>query len=83
MNRYPLPLWIKIIIILAMLPLLAYPSLLSTSGADHQARVFIYLYPAYVIASGICAWICWPTRPEVSWILLFLMVLTHIAIWML
>ncbi len=77
------PLWVTVVIIICMLPVLAFPSLLSMTAADSTARTFVWFYPFYVIASGVCAWICWPQRRDVMWILLALMVLSHLAMWIL
>lgn len=81
--RQKTPLWVTVVIILCMLPVLAFPSLLSMTTADTTTRTFVWLYPFYVICSGICAWICWPQRRDVMWILLALMVLSHLAMWLL
>lgn len=75
--------WIKAIIILVSLPVLAWPSLLSHCSSESTARTFLWLYPAYVIAAAICAWICRRRRPEVTWIIVLLMILTHAAMWVL
>ncbi|MDE6240085.1 MAG: hypothetical protein K2M54_08910 [Muribaculaceae bacterium] len=81
--RLKTPAWVTVVIIICMLPVLAFPTLLSMTGADTPARLFVWFYPFYVIASGVCAWICWPQRRDVMWILLALMVLSHLAMWML
>lgn len=75
------PLWYKLIVIAACLPVLMYPKLLSI--ANGQFSIFLTLYPAYVIAAGICAWICYPDRKEVAWILIILLLMTHAAMWFL
>lgn len=75
-----MPLWAKIVIIVAALPVLAYPWLLSASAADSEERTFLWFYPIYVVASVICAWICWPDRREVSWILIIIMLFSHASI---
>lgn len=75
--------WVKAIIILVSLPVLAWPTLLSRCSTDSVARTFVWLYPAYVIAAAVCAWICRRRRPEITWIIVFLMILTHAAMWVL
>lgn len=75
------PAWMTVLIIVCMLPVLAFPSLLAMSPADPGAGALIWLYPFYVIASGVCAWICYPARKEICWILLILMLLSHAAMW--
>lgn len=75
------PWWMTALIILITVPLLAYPMALSTLPADHEAKTLIWLYPAYVIAAGICAWISYPRRPEITWILIVLMILSHAGVY--
>ncbi len=77
------PVWMIIVIIVAMLPALAFPKLLAMTAPDSGQRTLVWLYPFYVAASGAFAWICWPERKEVSWVLIVLMLMTHAAIWLL
>lgn len=72
-----------IVIIVAILPALAFPTLLAMVPPGGSERTFVWLYPFYVIASGVCAWLCWPERKDVSWIIIILMLMSHAAIWML
>lgn len=72
-----MPLWAKLLIIFAALPVCAYPWMLAHTDEDSGTLTFLWLYPFYVLASAICAWICWLDRREVSWILIILMLLTH------
>lgn len=79
----PTPWWFKLVVVVCALPVLAFPFLLSDAPAGGIARSLVILYPAYVIVSAICALICYGRRPEVSWILVVLMLLTHAAMWIL
>lgn len=74
-----MPLWAKLLVIAAVLPLGSYPWLLAYSS--RSAAAFLVFYPLYIVASAICAWICWDDRREIYWILIVLMFLTDIAIW--
>lgn len=69
-------------IIMAALPVLAFPAMLSVSlpGAD---RYYLWLYPAYVVAASILAYQCYGRRSEMTWIIIVLMLLTHLAMWVL
>ena len=82
-RRQKVPAWVTVVIIICMLPVLAFPTMLSMTMPDSPARTFVWFYPFYVIASGVCARICWRQRRDVMWILLALMVLSHLAMWML
>lgn len=82
------PAWMIAIIILAALPVTGLPTLLSAASASGSAqadivRTICYFYPFYVIVSAWLAYVCYPTRRYMTWILLVLMVLTHVAMWML
>lgn len=78
------PLWVIIMIIVVALPVAAYPTLLSMwPSVDDglEMKTLLWFYPAYVIASGVFAYICWPSRRTEAWILLALMLLSHAAMW--
>ncbi|MCM1067759.1 MAG: hypothetical protein NC418_09340 [Muribaculaceae bacterium] len=77
-----MPIWIKALIIIAALPVLAYPALLAECPADvADMKPFLWFYPIYVVVSTVCAWAAWRRRPEVTWILIAVMLLTHAAMW--
>lgn len=70
-----------ILIVICMLPLLAYPGMIGMLSAYSQIKGLVLFYPVYVIASGVCAIICYPERSEISWILIILMLMSHIGLW--
>lgn len=76
------PVWMLIIIIVAALPVLAFPTMLSLSAADiSEYRILVWFYPFYVIVSAWLAWQCYGRRTEMTWILIILMILSHAAMW--
>lgn len=78
------PKWFIALIIVVALPVAGYPWLLSMwpAGTDGvEDKIIIWVYPAYVVLSGVLAGVCWPRRRAESWILLVLMVLAHAAMW--
>ncbi len=77
----PLPWYVKGLICLLVLPVFGFPVLLSDLPADNTARILTWFYPAYVIGAAVCAWMCYGRRPELTWILLVLMLMTHAAMW--
>lgn len=79
----PTPWWFKAIVIALMLPLAAYPSALGHMPAGTETGWLEKLYPAYVIVSGVCAWIVYRQRPEVAWILVALLLLSHAGMYVL
>lgn len=79
-NKRRVPLWMLLLIIIAALPVVLFPAMLSASPEDDSGIVaYLWLYPAYVAAAGILAWQCYGRRSEMTWILLILMILTHVA----
>lgn len=83
MPHQKCPLWVTIIIILCSLPVFGLPSLLAAAPAGGELKMLIWFYPAYVVVSAICAWLCYPSRKAITWILLILMILSHVSIYML
>lgn len=78
------PAWMLAIIIIVALPVLAFPAMLSqATGIEGGTRYFLWLYPAYVVAASLLAWQCYGRRSEMSWIIIVLIILTHIAMWLL
>lgn len=79
------PLWMTVLIAVDMLPGLALPAMLAALPAqpDDSVQLFLWLYPLYIIATGVIAWQCYSRRTIMTWILLMLMLLTHAAMWIL
>lgn len=71
------PGWMKAVIAAMMLPLALYPRMLDAAADNPSIKYLVALYPAYVLATGLCAWIVYPQRHEVAWILLALLALAH------
>ncbi|MCF0213622.1 MAG: hypothetical protein HUK13_04115, partial [Muribaculaceae bacterium] len=46
------PLWVTVIIVIAMLPVLAFPSMLALSPSDSLHNTMLWIYPFYVLMSG-------------------------------
>lgn len=75
------PIWVAIVAIACILPLGLYPAVIGRVAPE--SALLVKLYPAYVLASGWLAWLCWPRRREMYWILLALLLLSHVAMWLL
>lgn len=76
-----LPWWVKVLIVLCALPAIAFPWMLSDAPEDGNVELWLWMYPVYVILSCVCEWKAWGRRPEVTWILMAVMLLTHGAMW--
>lgn len=86
MNRryasYP-PLWFLLLLVVITLPAGAAPWLLSALPARlGEMRVLLWLYPLYVLAADWFACICWWPRRLMSWIMVVLILLSHLAVMM-
>ena len=77
------PGWFLAVVIVVALPVFQFPVLLANCPADSPDRAMIWFYPFYVIMTGFLAYITYPRRPVLAWLLLALMILTHAAIWLL
>ena len=76
------PAWLLIVIILLTLPLFAFPTLLGMiKPGDQTAQSMVWLYLIYVPLTDYLAWICWPQRRTIAWVLLALLLMSHCAIW--
>lgn len=84
MNSERAPWWLIMLIILLVLPAGQTPVLLDNAPAGVPiVRTLIWIYPFYVFVAGYLAYACWQRQRIMTWILLMLLVLTHIAMWIL
>lgn len=79
----PMPLWVKIAVVVCTLPVLALPWLWAGNPGTEEGRVLLWLYPAVVLIFAVCAWKAWRSGPTLTYILLAMMLLTHAAMWLL
>lgn len=76
------PLWLLIVIVVAMLPVFAFPFLLGLlQTGDYEATALAWFYLFYVFLAGWLAWNCWPQRKAMTWILIVLLLMSHAAMW--
>ncbi len=80
MPEQPFPLWMKILIIVIALPSLVFPALVPLLPPDSVLRGLTWAYPVYGVADALCAWLCYRQRPELTWILLAVLLLSHASI---
>lgn len=72
------PWWMYVVIAVCMVPGLGFPWALSLADAgDSVVKWLVWLYPAYVLLSGLLAWQCYGRRSVLTWIVLALLVLSH------
>lgn len=77
------PRWVVVVAVIAALPATQMPMLLSSCPDVGGARTLLWIYPFYTLLAAWLAVACYPRRPYMTWILLALMLLTHVAMWML
>lgn len=84
-DKRKFPLWVKAVIVCSALPVLLLPLIVGncSAGRYEDIKLFVMFYPVYVLATAVMAWISYRQRPEVTAILVVLMLLTHIAMWLL
>ena len=77
----PTPWWMWLIIVVFMLPGLSFPWVASLMVASSPIiRSLAWLYPAYVVCSGILAWMAWRrSMTAICWIILTLLLLSHLC----
>lgn len=84
MSQLPsTPRWFTILVVIIALPVLQFPVLLANCPPDSAVRTMLWVYLFYVPVAAYLSYLCYPERRALAWILLALMVLSHIAIWLL
>ena len=79
----PAPRWFAAVAIICLLPVFQFPWLLAMCPADSSVRTMIWIYPFYAAVAAYLAWQCYPRRHALAWILIALMILTHVSVWIL
>lgn len=75
------PWWFTLILVLLVLPSFLTPWILADAPNLSMLDTLIKWYPVYLVASAICAWIAYPQRKAVSWIIVALMILSSVSLW--
>lgn len=79
----PTPRWMTAVIVLVTLPLFQMPMLLSMAPDVGLVKALLWIYPFYCLVAAYLAWQCYPQRHALAWILVGLMILSHISVWVL
>lgn len=75
------PWWFTLILVLLVLPSFGMPWLLVSAPTGSLLMTLVKLYPLYLLGSAVCAWLSYPQRREVAWILVAMMALTTSALY--
>lgn len=80
-NNRRVPLWMVAIIIVAALPALLLPTfvVMAEGPVPETKKVFLWLFPLYLVVAAYLAWQCYGQRTVMSWILVALMFMTDAA----
>lgn len=80
MGKKP-SLFFIIILAIAALPAILFPTFLMMSEELPYIidRFILYGFPVYLIVSALLAWLCYPLRTTMAWILVIVMVLSDLA----
>lgn len=79
-KGHRVPWWMWLVIIVCALPGLAFPLLTRLIEDPNPAvRGLTWLYPCYVLCSGVLAWQCYGRRSYVTWIILALLLISHVC----
>ncbi len=80
-NAVKTPRWVLWILIVLMLPLVTFPALLSRTPEEH--KTLLWFYPLYVLLTGYLAYRSYVSQREITYILIILLLFSHVAIWLL
>lgn len=81
MSRTDRPRWVAVLAVAFALPVLAFPTLLDIMPDTGSNVKLLKIYPIYVLAGCFLAWLCYPQRRDMMWILFVLVLMSHAAIW--
>ncbi|MFG6386524.1 MAG: hypothetical protein K1V80_08650 [Muribaculaceae bacterium] len=73
------PWWFTLLLIIIVLPGMAFIPQASAILEDARWLGTSYvgwLYPVYILLSAVIAWVCYPQRRTIAWILVALIVIT-------
>lgn len=85
-RNQKVPIYIMVLIIIAAIPALFTPILLSMaqSPLPDLKKIFMWMFPFYIIVAAFLSWQCYKyERTIMSWILIVIMYLTDASIIML
>ena len=77
------PWWFVVLLVLVVLPTITFIPQAShvVSQAEWLGSSYVgWVYPLYIVLSAALAYVCYPMRRTIAWILFGLMVLTDIGL---
>lgn len=77
------PWWFTLILIILVLPALATPWVLADGPVGSTLDKLIKWFPAFLILAAVCAWLAYPQRRDVAWILVAIMLISASSLFIL
>lgn len=77
------PWWFALLLLFLLTPIFFFLGVAQAAPDGSELKMLLWFYPAFCIADALCAWICYPQRREVSWILIGILILSHIGVYIL
>ncbi len=77
------PWWLTLLLIIMLTPLLFFLGVSEAAPDGTPLKMLLWFYPTFCVADAVCAWLCYPQRKEVTWILIGIMALSHLGIYIL
>ena len=84
LSSVKIPLWYWVLVILSILPVFLVPMYLSgIEAAEYELKkLFIWFYVPYIAVASILTLLCYKyDRKIMSWILLVIMIMTHVSMY--
>ncbi len=82
------PWWFTVILIILVLPgflapwFIARAEAATPAAADTMLPDLLRWLPAYLVAAAVCAWLCYPARRTLAWVLAALMLLSTLPLFL-
>ena len=77
------PKWAAWVAVAVCLPVISLPWLIAACPPGLTYEALLWLYAPVIILAAYCAYKSMPERPEVFWVLIAIVILTHLAMWVL
>lgn len=77
------PWWFAVLLVIVIFPTMAFIPQAAhiVSEAEWLGSSYVgWIYPLFIVLSAFLAWVCYPERRTVAWILFALIVLTDIGL---
>lgn len=74
------PWWLTVLLVILVVVGFLSPFMMSAPANNSMLETLLKLFPVYSIASAVCAWLAYPQRQALSWVLIALMALSSASL---